>query len=124
MVWTDRVLENAPPPVLPLSDVDRLCETLPLPSIEPGFVLLSVKLSVFDSFSLNAKASALVVLLVPEAFIPAESEPLSFSITVLVESELDVETLPLIEWAFATEKLSDDDATPSMYVIVPESVML
>jgi hypothetical protein len=29
-----------------------------------------------------------------------------------------------VKWVFCTEKLSDDDATPSIDVIVPESVTL
>jgi hypothetical protein len=31
---------------------------------------------------------------------------------------------PLIEWLFSTEKLSHDDTAPSVYVIVPESVVI
>jgi hypothetical protein len=32
--------------------------------------------------------------------------------------------LPLIEWVFSTEKMSRDDTTPSIWVVVPESVVV
>jgi hypothetical protein len=32
--------------------------------------------------------------------------------------------LPLIEWMFSTETMSHDDTTPSIWVVVPESVVV
>ena len=59
-IVTDCVLENAPPDVLPLIEVTRLCVTVPTPFIEPGIVLFRTKLSELDSFSLKPYEGLLV----------------------------------------------------------------
>jgi hypothetical protein len=70
----------------------------------------------------RTSTSPLAVLLVPDAFIPAESVPLSLVSTLLAVVTYEVDRLPLIEWVSCTVKLSNDVVAVSLIVIVPESI--